>query len=336
VKTGKLLICFLAVSGGIFSLTCSGFAHLLSANGASNFYYAFSESTLALKNDNFNYPRFFAGSVEPGFETRLFLFQKAPLSTTHPLPYGERSSIIFRPEQKGINYKRASIIGMVNAGAIFFGFKQAIASWGKSDSGFHFKDDWKGDNLAQTDELSHFIWGYKMTQFFFWAYDWVGLSSKTSQALSISQSALLLTLVEYPIDAYNPKQGLGVSDLIFDYVGVGLAYMKKHKSWLEDFDFKISWKKNIFLANQPMFAQTYEEFDNFIYWFTYRTKLFMPRKIFCFGVGYSVFHPGDTPKRQFYGGIGLSLPDFASLFGKNLKTRVKFLEIFYPNLSIKF
>jgi len=49
--------------------------------------------------------------------------------------------IIFNPKQKKINYKRASIIGMVNAGAIFFGFKQALASWGESNSGFHFKDD---------------------------------------------------------------------------------------------------------------------------------------------------------------------------------------------------
>jgi hypothetical protein len=63
------------------------------------------------------------------------------------------------------------------------------------------------------------MWGYKMAQFFFWDYDWVGLSSKTSQALSISQSALLLTLVEYPIDAHNPKQGFGVSDLIFRLSG---------------------------------------------------------------------------------------------------------------------
>lgn len=84
-----------------------------------------------------------------------------------------------------------------------------------------------------------------------------------------------------------------------------------------------------------MFTQTYEEFDNFIYWFTYRTKLFMPPKIFCLGVGYSASHHGGKPKREFFGGIGLSLPDFASLFGEKLKERTKFLEIFYPNLRIK-
>jgi len=335
MKIKEFLKCLSATSGVIFLLTCSGFAHPFYTDGASDFHYAFSESTFTLKDDNFHSPRFSGGSVESDPKTRLSLFHKHVFSTPFPSRHWERNVIIFRPKQKGINYKRASIVGIVNAGAIFFGFKQAISCWGKPESGFYFKDDWNGDNLLQTDELSHFMWGYKMTQFFFWAYDWVGLSSKTSQVLSISQSALLLTLVEYPIDAHNPKQGFGLSDLIFDYLGVSLAYMKKHKSWLEDFDFKISSKKNIFLTNQPLFAQTYEEFDNFIYWFTYSAKLFLPRKILCLGVGYSATHHGGKPKREFFGGIGLSLPDFASLFGKKLQKPAKFLEIFYPNLRIK-
>jgi len=317
-------------------LSCPVFAHSPYMNHTAAFDYVFYDSILSSKNHHLHYPGFFAKSTGTDFETRLSLSEKASLSSPYPLYYKERSSIIFHPQQKRINYRRASIIGLVNAGATFFGFKQAIACWGKSNSGFHFKDDWKGDNLTQTDELSHFMWGYKMTQFFLRAYDWVGLSSKTSQALSISQSALLLTLVEYPIDAYNPKQGFGVSDLIFDYMGIGLACVKENKSWLEDFDVKISWKRNIFLANQPMFAQTYEEFGNFVYWLTYRTKLFLPQKIFCFGVGYSVTHDGQEPKRQFFGGIGLSLPDFASLFGRKFEERVKFLGIFYPNLCLEF
>jgi len=227
--------------------------------------------------------------------------------------------------------------------AITLGFHQAVNAWGKSNGRFHIKDDWKGDGLAQTDELSHFMWGYKMTQFLSCAYDWMGFSPKTSRALSLSESALILTLVEYPIDAYNPKQGLGISDLVFDYLGVGMAIARRHQSWLNDFDFKISWKKNIFSQNKTPFAQTYEEYDNFIYWLTYRPKLFLPKKLLCFGFGYSVTHLGSTsslqaefkPKREFYGGIGLSIPDFASLFSKKLGDKSKFLEILYPNIRIK-
>ncbi len=236
---------------------------------------------------------------------------------------------------KKVNYQKASIIAGLNLVAITLGFHQAVNTWGESKGKFHIKDDWKGDGLAQTDELSHFMWGYKMTQFLSCAYDWVGFSPKTSQALSSSESALISTLVEYPIDAYNPKQGLGVSDLIFDYLGVGMAIARKHQSWLNDFDFKLSWKKNIFSQNKTPFAQTYEEYDNFIYWLTYRPKLFFPKKLLCFGVGYSVTHLELKPKREFYGGIGLSIPDFASLFGKRLGDKSKFLEILYPNIHIK-
>ena len=306
MRIKESIICLFAVIGIVILFNCPVFAQPLYRNNTIDFDYALFESPFALKNDNFRSHRFFTESVGSDSETRFSLFQEAPLPAPYQLSHKERKSIIFRTDQKRINYKRASIIGVVNASAIFFGFKQAADSWGKSKSGFHFKDDWKGDNLAQTDELSHFVWGYKMTQFFFWTYDWVGLSPKTSQALSICQSTLLLTLVEYPIDAHNPKQGFGVSDLIFDYLGVGLAYMKKHEGWLEDFDFKISWKRNIFATRQPLFAQTYQEFDNLVYWFTYRTKLFMPRKIFCLGLGYSAAHPGDKPEREFFGGIGRS------------------------------
>jgi hypothetical protein len=239
------------------------------------------------------------------------------------------------PKHQKINYRKASIIGGLNLVAITLGFHQAVNTWGKTKGRFHLKDDWKGDGLAQTDELSHFMWGYKMTQFLYWAYDWVGFSPKASQTLSLSQSSLILTLVEYPIDAYNPEQGLGISDLIFDYLGVGLAVARKHYGWLNDFDFKISWKKNILSENKTPFAQTYEEYDNFIYWLTYRPKLFFPKKLLCFGLGYSVTHSWFEPQREFYGGIGLSLPDCVSLFSKKFGERSKFLEIIYPNVRMK-
>jgi hypothetical protein len=334
MKIGRFLI-FLLVAGGIIvALPCSGVAQPLQANGASPFYYAFFESTLTLKNEGFH-PRFFTKSTGSGFETGLSLLRKAPLSASYPHALGERNPLALKSQRKGINHGRAWLLGTANAGAIFFGLRQAIDSWGKTKSKFHLKDDWKGDNLAQIDELSHFMWGYKMTQFLFSAYRWAGFSSKSSHVISISQTAFILTVVEYPVDAYNPQQGFGVSDLVFDYAGIGLAWMKERKSWLEDFDVKMSPKRSILMGTQPVFAQTYEEFDNFIYWLTYRTRLFLPQKALCFGLGYSVTHRDNKPKRQFFGGIGLSLPDFASLFGRRLKRHFKFLEIFYPNLSIK-
>jgi hypothetical protein len=326
----------LAVAGcGFFLLTNSGTAHPLQIDSPSDLYHTPSESTLVWANEGFH-PRFFTGSQGWDSENRMRLFQKVSVSASPFLLSREASSASFKPKRTGINRKRAWGLGTANAGTIFFGFKQAIESWGKTKGGFHMKGDWKGDNLAQIDELSHFMWGYKMTQFLFSAYRWAGFSPKASRVISVSQTAFILSLVEYPIDAYNPKQGLGISDLVFDYLGIGFACMKTRCHWLEDFDVKISSRKNILLGNQPVFAQSYEQFDNFIYWLTYRTKLFLPGKVLCFGLGYGVTHRDGKAERHILGGIGLSLPDCAALLGEKFGTRLKFLEIFYPNLSVEF
>ncbi len=292
-----------------------------------------SDPALPLKKCGPGHLRFFTRWSHHDFRSTPPLFQ---LRISYSDALTRRKIDLSRAGQGRIERSRAWLLVTANAGAIFFGYKQAIASWGKSKGAFHFKDDWDGDNLAQTDELSHFMWGYKMTQFLLWAYRWAGFSPKTSRAIAISQTALVLTTVEYPIDAYNPKQGVGISDLIFDYAGIGLACMRQSWAWLEDFDVKISSKGNLFAGNQPVFAQTYDEFDNFVYWLTYRARLFLPEKVFCFGLGYGVTHKQDRPQRQFFGGIGLSLPDFVSLFGDRVGRRVKFLEMFYPNLNVQF
>jgi len=359
IKTKLIISCY-ALSMGILSFTCSLFAHPLYENGISVPHYVFSDLAFDSSNNDlstamflayspapkpndyridnssdFGLSRFSVKSTESDFKTKLSLLQRPQLSTSLSSPYIQHTLTAYVSKPTKINYKRASFIGLVNAGTIGFGFKQAMSSWGRSNGRFHVKDDWKGDHLSQTDEMSHFMWGYKMTEFLFSTYQWTGLSSKASQILSMSESALILTAVEYPIDAYNPKQGLGVSDLIFDYLGVGLAWAKKHESWLGDLDFKISWKNNIFSSKHPVFAQTYEEYDYTIYWITYKAKLFLPRKILCFGLGYGVIHHGIQPHRQTYCGIGLSLSDSASLFGKKLKNYAKFLDLLYPNLRVK-
>jgi hypothetical protein len=331
----RFLIVFLTAMGGFLWLTISSTGHPLYVNVPAVVYHVSSESTLTWTSEDFH-PRFFSEWEGWDIENKMWSFHKVSVSPSPFLLSGEANSASFQPKRPGINRRRAWVLGTANAGTIFWGFKQAIESWGKTKGEFHIKGDWRGDNLAQIDELSHFMWGYRMTQFLFSAYQWAGFSPKASRMISVSQTAMVLTLVEYPIDAYNPKQGLGFSDLVFDYLGIGFACMKERCHWLEDFDVKISSRGNILMGNQPVFAQTYEEFDNFIYWITYRTNLFLPRKALCFGLGYGVTHPKGEAERQIFGGIGLSLPDCAALFSERLGNRLKFLEMFYPHLSVEF
>ena len=332
MRIGRPLICLSAAIIGLSVPLHSGLAQILYAGRASNSHHAFSDSTFApgsriltragfLVESNSTIRLSFRGGPGSFSDRRLADRTSAPLTGQFPT--------------RRVDYRRASILGTANAAALFFGFKGAIEAWGESKGAFHVKDDWKGDKLKQTDELSHFMWGYRMTQFLFSAYRWSGFSDRASHAISVFQTAFVLTMVEYPIDAHNPDQGLGVSDLTFDYAGIGLAYLKRRFSALDDFDFKISWKRNVFFSNQPMFAQTYEEFDNFIYWFTYRTRLFFPEKIVCLGLGYSATRREGLARRELFAGVGLSLPDLAGLFGEKVKARAGFLGLFYPNLRIE-
>jgi hypothetical protein len=342
-----LVFVFFPAFGGIFDiLICPSFGYVVNENNSFISNYDISDSATSLeKLYSRSYPLLAGFLVYPNEWEKvgnIQILEHQELSNLdqkfsfYQRNFSKKKGLSFYSQkEKRIDYRKASIIGGLNLVAITLGFHQAVNTWGESKGKFHVKDDWKGDGLAQTDELSHFMWGYKMTQFFYWTYDWVGFSPKTSQVLSLSESALILTLVEFPIDAYNPQQGLGVSDLVFDYLGVGMAIARRHQSWLNGFDFKISWKKNIFSQNKTPFAQTYEEYDNFIYWLTYRPKLFLSKKLLCFGFGYSVTHSEMQSQRELYGGIGLSIPDFVSLFSKKLGDKSKFLEILYPNIRIK-
>jgi hypothetical protein len=329
VINGKVILIFLAAVFGTLSLVRPAGGQHLSARRESGFAYAFPDTALDSRGEHLDRFRLMVGR-QPASASLLLRRTEGYMQ-----PGGSNSLSDLKLGGRRISYRRAGLLCTANAGVVIFGFRQAIVAWGKSKGGFHFKDDWNGDRLAQIDELSHFMWGYKMTQFLFCSYQWAGFSSRVSRVISISQTALVLTIVEYPVDAYNPKQGFGISDLMFDYAGIGLACLKQRCHWLENFDFKISPKKSVLVGNQPVFAQTYEQFDNFIYWFTYRTRLFLPRKALCLGVGYGVTHRQDEPRRHFLLGVGLSLPDFISLFGEDLGKRARFLEVLYPHLHLE-
>lgn len=205
-----ILLCFVAISSGLFLLACSLFAHPLDLLSAP--LYAFSDSIFSPKTNHLFYAGFLRStsnpsfiynsladpsisslywssleSVKSDFETNLLLFQESNLIISQIPAFEKRNPIFLTPKPSMFNYRKIALMGMVNTASITLGFKQAINSWGKSNGRFHIKDDWTGDHLAQTDELSHCLWGFRMTQFLFSTYRWTGLSSKTSQVVSMSE-----------------------------------------------------------------------------------------------------------------------------------------------------
>jgi hypothetical protein len=128
-------------------------------------------------------------------------------------------------ERTGVNRDRMLAWGGLVAGAGYVAYEQSQASWGLSNGKFHFKDDLR-DGLAMSDEASHLFAAYYLTRALHIGYDWTGLSSTQARRLAAAHAWVWMFLVEYPIDALNPTQGFGVSDVAFNTVGVIAGYQQ--------------------------------------------------------------------------------------------------------------
>ncbi len=229
---------------------------------------------------------------------------------------------------------RLVILGSGHAVGLVFAYNQTQKSWGGFTGKFHFKNDWSGDGLAQNDEVSHLTVSYTLTKEFYRAYRWTGFSPKKARLYGALESAFLMTFVEVPMDAFNPTQGFGVEDLIANYTGVGLGLLKVSRPG--NWDIKTSVKSNPFSSQKHLFAQTLAQFDNFIFWGTYRPNLkWGRRQPFSLGLGYSTRRDSDgiRPLRELYLGAGTTLPDLVRAFAPDVAKYFEVLDFYYFNLN---
>ncbi len=246
------------------------------------------------------------------------------------------SAFAMRPVYKP-KTSRLLILGSGHAAGLVFAYDQTQKSWGGSTGKFHIKNDWSGEGLAQNDEVSHFAIGYTLTKEFYRAYRWVGFSPKKAKTYGALESALLLTFVEFPMDAFNTTQGLGTADLVFNYAGIGLGLLKlshPQSGW----DVKTSVKSNPFSSQHHLFAQTSEQFDNYVFWGTYRPALkWGERQPFSLGAGYGTRRDknGISPLREVYFAFGTTIPDFVRALSPKAAKYFEFLDFYYFNLNLR-
>lgn len=175
---------------------------------------------------------------------------------------------------------------------------------------------------------------YTLVKEFDRAYAWAGFSPKRSRTYGALESAFWMTFVEVPIDAFNPSQGFGVSDLIFDYAGVGLGILKTAHPG--NWDLKASVKSNPFRSQSQLFAQTLQQFDNFVFWATYRpAPRWAERQPLSLGVGYGTHRAanGIDPVREIHLGIGTTIPDLVRAISPKAARYFDVLDFFYFNLN---
>ena len=185
-------------------------------------------------------------------------------------------------------------------------------NWGQSTgSSWHWKtDDWNGDNLAQNDEISHFIAGQRVVQLGQSVAQWAGFRKKQAELFGVISSSIIVVWIEVK-DAYNPAQGFGPIDLVFGMGGVGFEMLRTRG--LEKWDVRASFKSFKSLPPTLIVAEEGSDYDNAIYWLTYQPSEKFPVDL-CFG--YSTYHENFEVGRELYAGVGISGANLGALFGK--------------------
>jgi len=234
--------------------------------------------------------------------------------------------VVMKSDRRISPFTYGGIAAVHVVGAIA-GYNNLTDLWGSPDGKFHFKDE-SADNLAFNDEVSHMFISYKLTQGFSSAYRCLGFTDRKARLLGVLESALIMTAVEFPVDAYNPSQGLGVTDAVANYAGIVVAWWKSIDPRLADIDIKVSIKS---LSSRRGMVLGYDcyDYDNYIYWLTYRYRFAV------LGAGYSTGRstPADVEPQLFLG-IGTTIPDLIRPVSSKLAERLRPLELYFFNLRL--
>jgi len=89
----------------------------------------------------------------------------------------------------------------------------------------------------------------------------------------------------------------------------------------------------------PPFSQTKRQYDDWIFWATYRPPLQWGgggKQPLSLGLGHSTRRAPDglSAVREIHFGIGTTLPDVVRMFSPTLAERVRILDFYYLNLNL--
>ncbi len=238
-------------------------------------------------------------------------------------------------EERSINWLHLSVFTATTFGFVGTSVSRMDDWWGHSQGAAHIKhDDWNGDGLLQTDEISHMFICYKVAQAGTHFARWSGFSDGTSRWIGGGLSIAILGFVEYPIDTYNPIQGFGYTDMAANVVGTGLALARDR--WPEKlgfFDLRIS-VKDFSAMNSELIAQSFAQNDAFIYWLTMSPAREFPVHA---AIGHSANHDShdNEAEREVYIGFGTSLGELAGLIDRRWQQRLDFWSIYELSFSFR-
>ncbi len=239
------------------------------------------------------------------------------------------------PVEKQIVPWRVGAYCGLATGIFGFAYSRMDDWWGDAHVPFHIKhDDWSGDNLAQTDEVSHCLVSYKIAQVATDLAKWSGFRDGTSRIIGGCLAGGIITFVEYPVDAHNPYQGFGYTDMIANAIGIGLALSRdRWPEYLERVDLRISIKSTDGISNE-IIAKNMAQNDNYTYWLVVNPVEDFPVHA---ALGYSANHdsPDHIVDREIYLGFGTSIAELAGLIDKDWKRKLDLFNVYELSFSFR-
>jgi len=240
----------------------------------------------------------------------------SPQTDYQPADSSEKADYvgILRPEpatERQIELWRLGVFSATTLSLCGYAYSRMDDWWGHNYGPAHIKhNDWAGDGLVQTDETSHLVITYKITQAGIHFARWTGFSDPVSRCIGAGIAGAIMTWVEYPVDTHNPIQGFGYTDMAANIVGISFAVTRDiWPEYLDYVDFRIS-VKNADNVNNEIIAQSFAENDAFIYWITVSPVRRFPVHV---AAGYSANHDSGIAEREVYIGFGTSIAEIAGM-----------------------
>ncbi len=217
---------------------------------------------------------------------------------------------------------RLGLASAFSVGAVAYASGEFTRVWGESSSStWGWKTgDWNGDGLVQTDEFSHFQLGQRITEFGYGMSRWCGFRHNTSLWIGASIGLAGTFWVEI-IDAYNPDQGFGVTDMVVDVAGVLFALLRKQSPFVDRFDLRVTFEDLKYIPDNLFMATDFRGYDNAIFWITYQPDKDLPFDV-CLGYSSDRDYPSKVPRRELFIGAGISGEKLIGLFDSDLARQI--------------
>jgi hypothetical protein len=177
------------------------------------------------------------------------------------------------PEFTGRKIAATTAIGGLLALSAYWSYD---SWWRNAGGGLRFKtDNWLNGYASGIDKVGHFYTSYFYYHLFRNIMLWGGYESTTAEWWALGGSAGFAIIVELG-DGLTPSYGFDYQDLIFNFSGVGYAFLQSRVPFLKNFNFKWSYVPR---DGYKFPVRLVEHYDDHTYWLSANVNNLLPSSL---------------------------------------------------------